>query len=59
MLDYRETSNNYNCQILIGLPNNTEDGMGGICSTNKARNAYQVLVRKSEGCRPFGKQRQR
>jgi hypothetical protein len=34
--------------------------MGGACSTNgEKRNAYRILVRKTEGKRPLGKPRRR
>jgi predicted RNA-binding protein YlqC (UPF0109 family) len=37
-----------------------EDEMGRVCSKNgEKRNAYKILVRKSEGKRPLGRSRRR
>jgi hypothetical protein len=38
-----------------------EDELGGACSTNgrEKKNAYRLLVRKSEGRRPLGRPRRR
>jgi hypothetical protein len=38
---------------------NKKDEMGGTSSTNGGDNQYKVLVRKSDGRRPFGKNRRR
>jgi hypothetical protein len=36
-----------------------KDEMGGSCSTEELRNAYNILVRKPEGKRPLGRSRRR
>jgi hypothetical protein len=45
--------------ILLGCSIKKCDGMEHVACMGEMRNAYKILVRKSEGKRPFGRPRPR
>jgi hypothetical protein len=55
-----ELHNLYSSPSIIRMMKSRMDKMGRACSTNvESRNAYRILVGKSEGRRPLGRPRHR